>query len=189
MLKKLIRIICTDAGGLLVKILVTVLVAAVAGYFIFYTVLFGQAEGGFGLFGSVGDIALDQAPWVDIGTVSAWEVYELENLATLILYIGAQLLYNYGLWVGLAIALVWLLVRLLTRQKGKPESTLRYLTILGIIQMAIPILYGLIILILSKRFAVSTWVHTPLLEAEPGNVLLCVLIPLGYLLICTALQY
>jgi len=189
MLKRIIRYICNDPAGLLTKILCCCFLGAMFLFFLITTLIIGGEEGTFGLFGGQLGVELNQAPWVDIDTISAWEVYDLENFSMLLLYIDATLVWQYGFYVALGIALVWLLVRLTSRRPNAPINTLRFIRWVGLIQLCLPILYGLMIVLFSENFTVGTWVHTPLFEAEPGNSLLCALIPLGYLLICTALQY
>ncbi len=190
MLKRIIRYICTDPAGLLTKIFTTCFLGTVCLFFILSTLLIGLEEGGsFGLFGGELGVELNQAPWIDIDTISAWEVYDLENFSILILYIGASLIFNYGFFIALGIALIWLLVRLASRRPNAPENTLRFIKWAGLIQLCLPVLYGLMTVLFSENFTVGTWVHTPLFEAEPSNSILCALIPVGYLLICTALQY
>lgn len=190
MLKRIIRYICGDPAGLLAKIFTVCFVGGVFLFFLLTTLMIGKEEGGtFGLFGGQLGIELNQAPWIDIDTISAWEVYDLENFSALILYIAASLIWQYGFFIALAIALIWLTVRLVSRHPNAPRNTLRFLSWAGLIQLCLPVVYGLIVVIGSENFEVDTWVHTPLFEASPANSLLCALIPVGYMLVCTALQY
>ena len=190
MLKRIIRHICTDPAGLLTKLLITCFLGLIFLFFLITPLLIAGEEGGcFGLFGGELGVELNQAPWIDIDTISAWEVYDLENFSILILYVGACLLWQYGFFVAIGIALIWLFVRIVSRRPNAPKNTLRYIQWAGLIQLSLPILYGLITVLFSENFFVDTWVHTPLFEAEPGNSLLCALIPISYLLICSAIQY
>lgn len=188
MLKRFLRLLYRDTPGLVLKLLTTAFAAGVLLFFVGFSIRFWIEDGSFGLFGNQLGIALDQAPWVDLDTVSAWEIYDLDNYALLLLYCGAALLFRYGLFIALGIALLWTALRLILR-RAELEKNLRYLKIIALIQGCIPTVFALITLFATGVFKVGTWVHTPLLEVATGNIIFCVLIPLLYMLLTTALCY